>query len=260
MTADAATAEVAAVEPMVRAICRNRLGHHAGDDVAQRVLLRIWQSLDRGREFDNLHTYAAASARYESMPDSVRRAGRRPEPLASGELVDFWADPAPGPAEQVERTEQAAAAAARVEDLLGQLTPGQAQALRATVLAERSTDEAARELGLKPTSVRSAQVRAMARLRELCGARSTNPLASNRTSAERGKHAWQLERARLAARQADADGGSDEAHSTDDPVDLARAAAVTADHAVHQLAHPVPSDEQAAERAESDDDDAGWQR
>lgn len=162
------------VEPMVRAICRGRLGTVDGDDAAQRTLLAVWRTLERGREIKSVPAYAAATARYEVL-SSYRDSRRRATP--SGKWAEQrWADEAPGPAEQAERVDEVAAATERVEALLGQLTPRQAEVIRAGVLSGRSTAETAEVLGITPTGVHSAQVRAMARLRELCGTRSANPL------------------------------------------------------------------------------------
>jgi RNA polymerase sigma factor (sigma-70 family) len=253
----AAAARVAEVEPMVRAICRSRLGHHAGDDAAQQVLLRIWRHMDGGREFENLHSYAVVSARYECLPDS--RPGRPQSVIAVGEVADLWADDVPGPCEQVVRAEQASTTTARVEELLSRLTPREAEAVRSTVLADRSTAEAAQTLGIKPTSVRSAQVRAMARLRELCSTQSPNPLAHNLTAVERGRRQWQREKARGTNVEQDRDGG-DAVH--DDPLELARSAVAGAEDAGWQLAQSALAAElPAAERADDHEhEDAECQR
>ncbi|OLT21693.1 hypothetical protein BJF78_34105 [Pseudonocardia sp. CNS-139] len=190
--------QVAEVEPMVRAICRRRFGDHDGDDVAQHVLVRLWRALESGREFDSVHKYAATAARCEALPDRKQRV-----PVPVGDIAEWWGDEtAPGPAEQVERSEEVAQAKARVEGLLEQLKPREAEAIRATALAERSPAEAAEELGIKPTSVRSSQVRAMARLRDLCGTRTSNPLANDVPFTDRGRYHWQQDKARAAAREA----------------------------------------------------------
>lgn len=193
------------VEPMVRAICRNRLGDVDGDDAAQRALLTVWRKLESERGVDCLPTYAATCARYETFSE-YRNFQRSATP--GGDLSEaLWADPDPGPAEHAERVDEVAHARERVEALLAQLSPRQAEVMRASVLADRSTADAAAELGITPTGVRAAQVRAMARMRELSGARSPNPQALNLTSEERGKRDWEAEKARRLSRQTNANNG-----------------------------------------------------
>ena len=58
---------IADVEPMVRSICRSRLGRDRGDDAAQKVLLKIWEDLATGREFDDLRAYAAVSSTFATQ-------------------------------------------------------------------------------------------------------------------------------------------------------------------------------------------------
>jgi RNA polymerase sigma factor (sigma-70 family) len=198
--------QLAAVEPMVRGICRARLGAADGDDAAQRTMLTLWRRLEAGDRapIESLPGYAAVCARYEVL-SSLGEFGRRPT-VAIGEAAQ-WAcvDDAPGPEAQALRAAEQAEAAARVEELLAALTPRQAEVLRATKLADTDvdTDVAARELGINASSVRSTQVRAMARLRELCGTRSPNPLASRVPLAERRKAAWAASWARRSARAAE---------------------------------------------------------
>lgn len=202
-SAEDAAARLREVEPMVRAICRRRLGEADGDDAAQRALLTIWRTLESERGVDFLPTYAATCARYETLA-AYRGFQRTPTP--AGDMSEqLWADADPGPAEQAERVDEIAHARERVEALLAQLTPRQADVMRATVLADRDTAEAAELLGIIPSSVRTAQVRAMARLRELSGTRSPNPLALNRTTEERAQLEAQAHRARVAAHAADAE-------------------------------------------------------
>ncbi|WP_300010960.1 sigma-70 family RNA polymerase sigma factor [Pseudonocardia sp.] len=225
------------VEPMVRAICRGRLGEVDGDDAAQRALLGIWRALESDREIESVWGYAAATARYEVL-NSYQDFARRPTPTDVTEATWVAANE-PGPAEQVERRDETAHARERVEALLAQLSPRQAEVMRASVLADRGTADAAVELGITPTGVRAAQVRAMAQMRELCGVRSPNPQALNLTSAERGKRAWEAEKARRADR--DAAAVPADADSDDDPLAHARAA-VDALHERHGSAAPVVDD------------------
>lgn len=183
--------QLAVVEPIVRRVCRSRLGPADGDDAAQQTLVKLWRRLEAGPSIESLPTYAAVYARYEALA-SLRRFVDRPT-VAVGEVAErSFVDGAPGPEAQTLRAADVAEAAARVEELLGQLTPAQARVLRTTKLAatEPDTEAAARELGITASSVRTAQARAMARLRELCGARSPNPLASGVSESARRQTAW----------------------------------------------------------------------
>lgn len=201
-------------EPVVRRICRSRLGYWDGDDAAQEALLSTWRATERPGFEDRgtLVPYAACAARSFSGRADRWRAGagvetRIPRPALAGDQTewgDAWFDPGPGPDEQVERAQDTAAAGERVAALLDELTPRQRQAVTECALRERDTDEVAAELGMSPSSVRSSQVRAMARMRELCGTRSTNPLAHNRTAADRyERHRQDWERARAEREQAE---------------------------------------------------------
>ena len=198
--------QLAAVEPMVRGICRSRLGAADGDDAAQRTMVTLWRRLeaaDRPR-IESLPGYATVCARYEVMAN-LGEFQRRPTVVIGEATERACVDDALGPEAQALRAAEVAEAATRVEQLLGALTPREVEVLRATKLAatEPDTATAARELGITPTSVRSAQVRAMARLRELCGTRSPNPLASRVPLADRRKAAWAASWAERSARTAE---------------------------------------------------------
>lgn len=203
----ATSADVAArlreVEPMVRRICRARLGEVDGDDAAQRAMLRIWRALhDDDRAIESVWAYAAATARYEVLA-SHRDFHRWPTP--SGELAEhLWPDPGPGPADHVERLDDIAHAHARVTALLAQLSPRQAEVMRAGVLADRATADVAAAWGITPTGFRATQARAMAHMRELCGTRSPNPLAANIPYTSRRSHGGGVVRNARASHRATA--------------------------------------------------------
>ncbi|MGI8815327.1 MAG: RNA polymerase sigma factor [Pseudonocardia sp.] len=222
-----AAAQLREVEPMVRAICRGRLGEVDGDDAAQRALLGVWRALESDREIESVWGYAAATARYEVL-NSYQDFARRPTPTDVTEAA-WVASDEPGPAEQAERRDEVAHARERVEALLAQLSPRQTEVMRASVLAERSTADAAAALGITPTGVRATQVRAMAQMRALCGTRSPNPQALNLTSTERGKRAWEAEKTRRADRDVAAGPADAEVDGNDDPVAWARTAVGTLD-------------------------------
>ena len=60
--------QLAAVEPMVRRVCRSRLGPVDGDDAAQRTLVKLWRRLEAGApRSSRCPAYAAVCARYETL-------------------------------------------------------------------------------------------------------------------------------------------------------------------------------------------------
>ena len=91
--------QLAAVEPIVRGICRSRLGAADGDDAAQRTLLTLWRRLEAGPRIESLPAYAAVCARYEVVA-SLGEFQRRPT-VAIGEATErACVDDAPGPEAQ----------------------------------------------------------------------------------------------------------------------------------------------------------------
>lgn len=176
--------QLLAVAPMVRRICTARLGAVDGQDAAQDVMEAVWRAQHRPDFTDGpLFGYAATLARYRVARSY---AARDRAPLSSGDLGELlWADPIPGPAEQVEHLD----AERQVDQLLAALSPRQRQVMLASELGARSSVETAAELGMPASTVRTAQARAMARMRELVGARSPNPLASALPERERNRRA-----------------------------------------------------------------------
>src|SRR5215213_8812672 len=81
--ADRSVAEqLAAVEPLVRGICRSRLGPIDGDDAAQRTLLVLWRKLTDGAvPIRALPAYATVCARYETLPHAAGHRGGQAVPL-----------------------------------------------------------------------------------------------------------------------------------------------------------------------------------
>lgn len=187
-------AQLREAEPMVRRMCRARLGYWDGDDAAQDVLDAVWRKARRP-EFEDrgsLAGYAATVARYR-INDAY--AARERAAFPAGDWDEAWVDEARTPEQQFERDEDVATAGATVGGLLETLTPRQREAVTECALRERDTEDVAGELGLSPSSVRSSQVRAMARMREVCGTRSTNPLSAGVGEYERNRGRWERERA-----------------------------------------------------------------
>lgn len=168
------------------------LGPHAAQDAAQDVMEAVWRAQHRPGFDDEarpLYGYAATVARYRVI-SGYRDRGHAP--LPAGELGEVqWADPGPDPAEQFERADAIQEAARRVAELLAKLPPRERQVMLASELGSRSSIETGAELGMLPKTVRTAQARAMARMRELVGVPSPNPLASRVPENERRRSAAQ---------------------------------------------------------------------
>ena len=169
------------VARMVERVC-SRLGPHDGPDAAQDVLEAVWRAQHRpGFDVDHdgdgsLFGYAATLARYRVLR-AYREQGQAPVPV--GELAEqLLTDPGADPDEQAQRAAAADQAARQVDQLLTFLTPRQRQVMLASGLGSRPTDETAAALDMWPSSVRTVQYRAMARMREMLGVPSPNPLAS----------------------------------------------------------------------------------
>jgi len=243
------------LEPMVRRICTSRLRGPDGEDAAQRTLERIWKTaisgrdMASGRPIESWPAYAAATAKFQVLTrhrDAARHAARPSSDLAE----HVWADTGPGPAAQAERADEVAHARERVEALLAQLSPRQAEVMRATALAGRSSEDAARELGISADGLRSIQVRAMARMRELCGTQSPNPLSKNVPYSQ--QYATRTARATAAGEAAAPRAGDPLVEAR---VSVARAAgAVTAAHATAGAAESDPA-RRAHEHLAQDDAD-----
>jgi RNA polymerase sigma-70 factor (ECF subfamily) len=139
-----------------------RRGRPAGgegvEDLAQTVLLNLWQKLPEFAGRAALETWAYRFCTFTTM-NSLRRERLRESASASVEDVD----PGPEPAvfEPVDRGLLDAETAA----LLERLSPREAQIVRLRHFEDRDLAEIARALELSPSSVKTHYYRALEKLR-----------------------------------------------------------------------------------------------
>lgn len=207
VSARAVSAEERLVEvaPMVRRMCRARLGSWDGDDAAQEVLLRLWQLQQRPEyaattEPAPLFGWAAAGARFQVL-NAVRARSQRVVP--AGELAEqLWVDPQAGPEEQAVRRAQAREARDRVGELVPQLSLRERQVILASEFGTRSNVETAARLGISREAVSVAKQNAIARLRELAGVDEPGSRAGRRAARYRDSPEYRASVARREAQQA----------------------------------------------------------
>ncbi|MCD2193588.1 sigma-70 family RNA polymerase sigma factor [Actinomycetospora endophytica] len=188
-----------AVAPMVRAMCANRLRGNGSEDAAQSVLEAVWRAQHR-QEFaseEAVRRYAAVVARVRLPYDDRRSVRAAPTSDVSEHL---WAgDAGEEPEARYERTEAVAEAAQRVVELMGRLSDREREVIAATKLGGLTKAEAAAQLGLKPSGVKSAQRRAVAKMRQSEDPRTARPAAADERANEPGNGAGEkLERRRVA--------------------------------------------------------------
>lgn len=160
--------EAAELEPVVRAVVRNRVRDDF-EDVAQDAMLSLCGALPRQRRSDEPLVALAVTIAQRRAADYWRaryRARSLVVPMVAidddGVLPD-GPDPAPGPEDRV----VAADAAAALWRLVAQLPARQREVVELRFGAELSPEEAAAVLGCSPVAVRTAQSYALARLRRL---------------------------------------------------------------------------------------------
>ena len=136
------------------------------EEVVQEAFLNAWRGLDF---FKGDSTFATWVYRLTSNAaiDHLRRARRAGEPLSlSGDEEDAATelpDPDPGPQEELERTERAAA----LRRALDTLSPPHRQVLEMRALDGLSYEEIAQLLDLTPGTVKSRLARARLALKKL---------------------------------------------------------------------------------------------
>lgn len=142
---------------MVWNICRVAgLGPHDAADVTQAVWMRLVENLDRLRDPDRVGSWLATTAKRERL----RMLSRRDRHESTDELE--IADPAPGPADQVEQHERVRVLAAALE----RLPEREQQLLRMLARPDRpSYAEVSHTLGMPVGSIGPTRIRALTRLR-----------------------------------------------------------------------------------------------
>jgi RNA polymerase sigma-70 factor (ECF subfamily) len=159
------------LRPLLVRYCRARLGARDGrygtaDDVAQEACLAVLTSLPRYRDVGKPFVAFAYAIAAHKVADAMRTNARHPvDPV---EAVPDQADPGPGP----EQRALAAEESVRLTELLGQLPAVQREVVLLRIAVGMSAEEVGAALGMRPGTVRVAQHRALARLRELHNARA----------------------------------------------------------------------------------------
>src|SRR6266545_5921995 len=133
----------------------------SADDVAQDACLAVLTSLPRYRDVGKPFVAFAYAIAAHKVADAMRLATRHP--VDSVESVPDRADPTAGP----EQRALAAEESARLADLLAKLPSVQREVLVLRVAVGLSAEEVGAVLGMRAGTVRVAQHRALARLREL---------------------------------------------------------------------------------------------
>jgi RNA polymerase sigma-70 factor (ECF subfamily) len=157
---------LARLRPLLVRYCRARLGGRDGrygsaDDVAQEACLAVLTSLPRYRDLGKPFAAFAYAIAANKVADAIRLAARHPvEPV---EAVPDRADPGAGP----EQWALAAEESAYLTDLLARLPKVQREVLVLRIAVGLSAEEAGAVLGMRAGTVRVAQHRALAALRQL---------------------------------------------------------------------------------------------
>jgi len=141
-------------ERLFRALWLVARDRHEAEEVAQEAFLKVWERWDRVEGMDDPQGYLYRTA------FNLYRNRRRRSLLALRRFVR--ATPAPDPTDAVDDRDQVVRA-------LGTLTPRQRSALVLTDLVELTSEETARALGVRPSTVRVLAARARTALREEIG-------------------------------------------------------------------------------------------
>ncbi|GAA1668747.1 sigma-70 family RNA polymerase sigma factor [Fodinicola feengrottensis] len=155
------------IRPMVVRYCRARLGRTGGgayttaDDVAQEVCIAVMSALPRYRDVGRPFSAFVFGIASHKVSDAHRGASRDlSQPVeVLPDVIDSANDP--------EQAALAADRAARVHELLGNLSDIQREVVLLRVAVGLSAEEAGSVLGMSPGAVRVAQHRALNRLREM---------------------------------------------------------------------------------------------
>ena len=145
----------------LRNYAASRLGPDDAEDVVNETMLRAVGAIGRFQPTPaGLDPWLFGIAR-RVVGDHQRRAARakRPEPRPA--LADDRADPG----EQLEAAEEGET----VRRAFGRLSPGDRELLELRVVGGLSVEEVAAALGKRPGAVRTAQSRALAKLRDELG-------------------------------------------------------------------------------------------
>ena len=159
--ADAFEQLVAAYRDQVFRLALRMCGSEAdADEVAQEAFLSAWKGLPNFRGDSQFSTWLYQLTSHAAI-DLMRREKRQ---IAAEDITGVSApDPAPGPQQQAERSEQRQA----VRDAIMQLTPEYRQIVVLRFLEELSYEEIGAMLALPSGTVKSRLNRARAQLKEI---------------------------------------------------------------------------------------------
>ena len=159
--ADAFERLVVAYRDQVFRLALRMCGSEAdADEVAQEAFLSAWKGLPNFRGDSQFSTWLYQLTSHAAI-DLMRREKRQ---IAAEDITEVSApDPAPGPQQQAERSEQRQA----VRDAILQLTPEYRQIVVLRFLEELSYEEIGAMLALPSGTVKSRLNRARAQLKEI---------------------------------------------------------------------------------------------
>ena len=159
--ADAFEQLVVAYRDQVFRLALRMCGNEAdADEVAQEAFLSAWKALPNFRGDSRFSTWLYQLTSHAAI-DLMRREKRQ---IAAEDITEVSApDPAPGPQQQAERSEQRQA----VRDAILQLTPEYRQIVVLRFLEELSYEEIGAMLALPSGTVKSRLNRARAQLKEI---------------------------------------------------------------------------------------------
>src|SRR4051794_12490663 len=143
--------------PGLRAYAARRVGPDLADDVVSETMAKAVASLDRyetGRSF-NAWLFGIARHVIADMGRKRKRWERQPPDLSQGEEQP--------PGEALERHDEHA----EILSAFGQLSDRDREVLELRVVAGLTAEQVGALLGMKPDAVRTAQSRALARLRKM---------------------------------------------------------------------------------------------
>ena len=147
--------------PGLRAYASRRVGPDLADDVVSETMARAVASLDRyepGRSF-NAWLFGIARHVIGDMGRKRKRWERRPPDMPHSQ--DQSTEQNPGEALELDIEH------AQILDAFGRLSPRDREVLELRVVAGLSAEQVGALIGMKPDAVRTAQSRALARLRKL---------------------------------------------------------------------------------------------
>lgn len=150
-------------EPIFRGWFVSRIGRQDGEDVAQIVVVRLVALLKSGRKIDA----AWGACVWTIVGDEAYRYYRRRERSKERLVAEVYADPDDAPAEDPLDDIDPARDAARLTQLVKQLSERDQQVIQLTVIEERPRPEAAQLLGLSVNATNQARHRAVRNLAKL---------------------------------------------------------------------------------------------